>query len=101
MGKCIAQFLLLVKHMSWKAPDEEAFIGSAIEGPHTHSHGSEPIHENGKRERAPALMRGIADRDESRSAGLSIRRRRAHAAIKNQEALGSSPNDRTPPMASP
>jgi hypothetical protein len=36
------------------------------------SHGSEPIHENGKRERAPALMRGIADRDESRSAGLSI-----------------------------
>jgi hypothetical protein len=32
---------------------------------YTQSHGSEPIHENGKRERAPALMRGIADRDES------------------------------------
>ena len=41
---------------------------------YTHSHGSEPIHENGKRERAPAPMRGIADRDESRSAGLSLTR---------------------------
>jgi transposase len=40
----------------------------------THSHGSEPIHENGKRERAPTLMRGIVDRDESRSARLSITR---------------------------
>lgn len=32
-------------------------------GSNTHSHGSQPIHQNGKRERVPAPMRGVAGRD--------------------------------------
>jgi hypothetical protein len=47
-------------------PSASARGSSGNRSPYTHSHGSEPIHENGKRERAPALMRGIAGSRTSR-----------------------------------
>jgi hypothetical protein len=53
---------------------------AAFLGLYTHSHGSESNHENGKRERAPALMRGIADRDESRPAGFEYYQRAGRLA---------------------
>jgi hypothetical protein len=57
-------------------------------GLYTHSHGSKSIHENGKRERAPALMRGISRSRQVAICGIEHYQRDAGLAEARPGALG-------------